>query len=174
MRGGRCFPGFSRSALGELLQDRFGDFLRAAVPADVGGAHLALRQHSGDGGFQLAGGVAHAKMVEHHAGAQDGGQRIDHALAGDIGRGPVDRFELEGKRRSGSRLALAARPMLPTRMAEMSLRISANRLEPTTTSKLSGRRMKFMAAASTSSDSVSTCGYSAAISSKQRSHSTML
>ena len=48
--------------------------------------------------------------------------------------------------------------MLPTRIAEMSLRISPNRFEPTTTSKLSGRRMKFMAAASTSSDSVSMCG----------------
>ena len=48
--------------------------------------------------------------------------------------------------------------MLPTMMAEMSLRMSPNRFEPTTTSKLSGRRMKFMAAASTSSDSVSISG----------------
>ena len=78
------------------------------------------------------------------------------------GADPWTGSNIEGKRRSGSRLALAARPMLPTMIAEMSLRISANRFEPTTTSKLSGRRMKFMAAASTSSDSVSMCGYSAA------------
>ena len=45
--------------------------------------------------------------------------------------------------------------MLPMMIAERSLRISPNRFDPTTTSKLSGRRMKFMAAASTSSDSVS-------------------
>ncbi len=80
------------------------------------------------------------------------------------GAEPCTGSNIEGNRRCGSRLALAARPMLPMMMAEMSLRMSANRLEPTTTSKLSGRRMKFMAAASTSSDSVSISGNCAATS----------
>ena len=74
------------------------------------------------------------------------------------GAEPCTGSNMEGKRRLGSRLALAARPMLPTMMAERSLRMSLKRFEPTTTSKLSGRRMKFMAAASTSSDSVSISG----------------
>src|SRR5438067_1133546 len=56
------------------------------------------------------------------------------------GAEPCTGSNIEGKRRSGSRLALGARPMLPTRIAEISLRISPNRLDPTTTSKLSGRR----------------------------------
>ena len=90
------------------------------------------------------------------------------------GAEPCTGSNMDGKRRVGSRFALAARPMLPTRMAERSLRMSPNRFEPTTTSKLSGRRTKFMAAASTSSDSVSMAGNSAATSWKTRSHSTML
>ena len=80
------------------------------------------------------------------------------------GAEPCTGSNMEGNRRSGSRLAEAASPMLPTMMAEMSLRISLNRFDPTTTSKLCGRRMKFMAAASTSSDSVSMPGYCAATS----------
>ena len=74
------------------------------------------------------------------------------------GAEPCTGSNIEGKRRVGSRLALAAIPMEPTRIAEMSLRMSPNRFEPTTTSKLSGRRMKFMAAASTSRLSVWTSG----------------
>ena len=49
--------------------------------------------------------------------------------------------------------------MLPVMMADTSLRISPKRFEATTTSNVCGRRMKFIAAASTSSDSVSTSGY---------------
>ena len=74
------------------------------------------------------------------------------------GAEPCTGSNMDGKRRSGSRLALAARPMLPMMIAEMSLRMSPNRFDPTTTSKLSGRRMKSIAAASTSSDSVSMSG----------------
>jgi hypothetical protein len=89
------------------------------------------------------------------------------------GAEPCTGSNIEGKRRDGSRLALAASPILPTTMAEMSLRISPKRFEATTTSKLSGRRMKFMAAASTSSDSVWIPGNSRATSRKARSQSPM-
>ena len=44
------------------------------------------------------------------------------------GAEPWTGSNIEGKRRRGSRLALAARPMLPTRIAEMSLRISAEQI----------------------------------------------
>ncbi len=56
------------------------------------------------------------------------------------GADPCTGSNIEGKRRVGSRLALGASPMLPIIMAEMSLRMSPNRLEATTTSKLSGLR----------------------------------
>src|ERR1039458_1140780 len=126
-------------------------------------------------------------MIQHQARAENGGQRVDHALARDIGRGAVHGFEHGGEpaqrieigaggeaHAADVHCALAARPMLPTMMAERSLRMSAKRFEPTTTSKLCGRRIKFMAAASTSSDSVSISGYWMATCSKVRSHSTML
>ena len=65
---------------------------------------------------------------------------------------------MDGYRRSGSMFALAARPMLPVMMAPMSVRMSPNRLLATTTSKVSGRLMKSMHAASMSSDWVSISG----------------
>ncbi len=80
------------------------------------------------------------------------------------GADPWTGSNIEGKRRVGSRFALGARPMLPVRIAETSLRMSPNRFDPTTTSKLSGRRIKFIAAASTNSDSVEISAYSAATS----------
>src|SRR5579883_3033672 len=43
---------------------------------------------------------------------------------------------MEGNLRVGSRFALAASPMLPETAAERSLKMSPNRLEATTTSKL--------------------------------------
>ena len=63
--------------------------------------------------------------------------------------------------------------MLPVRIADKSLKMSPNRFDATTTSKLSGRRTKFIAAASTSSDSVSISGNSAATFVNVRSQRTM-
>ena len=49
-------------------------------------------------------------------------------------------------------------PIEPVNIAASSLRMSPNRFDATTTSKLCGRRTKFIAAASTSSDSVAISG----------------
>ena len=46
------------------------------------------------------------------------------------GAEPCTGSNIDGKRRCGSRFALAASPMLPMMIAEMSLRISQNRFEP--------------------------------------------
>ena len=58
-------------------------------------------------------------------------------------------------------------------MAAMSVRMSPKRLLATTTSKLSGRRMKSMQAASTRSDWVSMSGYRAATASKALSQTSI-
>ena len=86
---------------------------------------------------------------------------------------PCTGSNTDGKARSGLMLPLGARPMLPVMIAPMSVSTSPNRLLATTTSNDCGRRMKFMQAASTSSDSVSMSGYSAATWSKTSSQSTM-
>ena len=63
-----------------------------------------------------------------------------------------------GKRRSGLKLALAARPRLPARAEPRSERMSALRFEATTTERSSGLSTNFAAMASTSTLSVVTSG----------------
>ena len=48
-----------------------------------------------------------AQMVEHHGSRPDSRNRVRHALAGDVGRGPVNR--LEHRRRGAIRVDVAAR-----------------------------------------------------------------
>jgi hypothetical protein len=81
---------------------------------------------------------------------------------------------MEGNLRVGLRLAAGASPMPPTTAAERSVKMSPNRLLATTTSKLSGRRTKFMHAASTSMELVFTSGKSPATAWKTSSQKTML
>jgi hypothetical protein len=65
---------------------------------------------------------------------------------------------MEGNRRSGLRLALAARPRLPVRALPRSDRMSALRLDATTTERSSGCRTNFADIASTRTLSDSTSG----------------
>ena len=46
------------------------------------------------------------QMVEHHGGAENRGQRIDDALAGDIGRRAV--YRLEHRRKAAQRIEIGA------------------------------------------------------------------
>ena len=64
-----------------------GEFATEVAGAVAGG------QGSLDCGAHHGGGGRDAKMVEHHGGTEDGCDRIGDALAGDVGRGAVDRFE---------------------------------------------------------------------------------
>ena len=86
---------------------------------------------------------------------------------------PCTGSNMDGCDRDGSRFALDAKPIEPVMMAPMSVRISPNRLDATTTSKLCGRRMKSMQAASISNEFVVTSGYSSATASNVLSHSTI-
>ena len=70
--------------------------------------------------------------------------------------------------------ALDASPIDPVTIADTSLKMSPNKFDATTTSKEWGRRTKFIAAASTSRDSVSISGNSFATPRNTRSQSTML
>src|SRR3712207_5444928 len=90
------------------------------------------------------------------------------------GAEPCTGSNMLGRRRCGSRLALAATPRLPARAPPRSERMSANRLEARTTSKVSGLSTKRAAMASTSHCSVSTSGYSALTREKTSSQSTKL
>ncbi len=74
------------------------------------------------------------------------------------GAEPCTGSNIEGPIPSGLRLALAASPRLPWSAAPRSVRTSANRLEPTTTSMESGRRTIRAAMASTCTRSTSTSG----------------
>ncbi|MNR58461.1 hypothetical protein D3C85_1794670 [compost metagenome] len=65
---------------------------------------------------------------------------------------------MDGKVRSGFRLAVGAIPRLPDRAAAKSERISACRLVATTTSSLSGLRTIVVVTASTNSRFVRTSG----------------
>ena len=69
---------------------------------------------------------------------------------------------IEGKRRSGSMLPPAAKPMPPCSMAPRSVMMSPNRLEATTTSNHSGFFTIHIDRASTRAMSVSTSGKSPA------------
>jgi hypothetical protein len=90
------------------------------------------------------------------------------------GAEPCTGSNIDGWRRVGSRLALGARPRPPVTVAVISERMSPKRLEATITSKLQGRRISSMAAASTRIDAVSISGNSAATSRKTRSQKVML
>jgi hypothetical protein len=65
---------------------------------------------------------------------------------------------IDGKRRSGFRFAVGATPRLPVSAAARSDRMSACRLEATTTSSVSGLSTMRVVDASTSSRSVATSG----------------
>src|SRR5437660_2725866 len=74
------------------------------------------------------------------------------------GAEPCTGSNIDGPRPSTLRLPLAASPRLPWRAAPRSVRMSANRLEPTTTSTVSGRSTMRAAMASTWTRSTWTSG----------------
>ena len=83
---------------------------------------------------------------------------LEMPLPAMSGAEPWTGSNIDGKRRSGLRLALAASPRLPARAEPRSERMSALRFEATTTDSSSGRRTNFALIASTSTDSVATSG----------------
>ena len=96
-----------------------------------------------------------AEVVQHQRAGGDGADRVADALGRRCpgrSRGPAR--TCCGNRRSGFRFALAARPRLPARAEPRSDRMSAFRLEATTTDRSSGCRTNFALIASTSTLSV--------------------
>ena len=75
------------------VEDCVGELRGSVRSAQVRRAHLACGQNRADGLFHFARGRGLIQMVEHHGRAQDRGQRIHHALPGDVRRGAVHRLE---------------------------------------------------------------------------------
>jgi putative transcriptional regulator len=75
----------------EVLEHRFRELVGGGVAADVGRAYLAQRRHRG-----LLHGARHRRpaegVLEHQRDRQDRAGRVGDALAGDVGRGAVDRL----------------------------------------------------------------------------------
>ena len=88
-------------------------------------------------------------MIQQQTHRQDGRGRVGDALAGDVGRGAVDRLEHRGNVLSGLMLPLAASPMPPVTAAARSVRMSPNRLSVTITSNRAGSVTRKIVAAST-------------------------
>ena len=87
------------------------------------------------------------------------------------GAEPCTGSNIDGKRRSGLMLPLAASPMPPVTAAATSVRMSPNRLSVTITSYRCGCVTRYIAAASTCWYSVDTPSNSDATSAKVRAHS---
>lgn len=80
-------PNLSLQNSNKLLHDRITDLGRAGAAADVLGAH-ALVDARFDGGIDLTRQLGLLEAVlQHHAHGQDGRDRVDDALAGDVGGG---------------------------------------------------------------------------------------
>ena len=99
-----------------------------------------------------------AQPLEHHGGAQHGAGRVRDPLARDVRADPCTGSNSDGYFRSGFRFADGFSPSPPVMPPDKSLKMSPNRLLATTTSNHSGRRTKFIAAASTCCLSVSISG----------------
>src|SRR3954454_25191909 len=87
-------PGGSGGEAGQLLQDGVahagGADAGRAVLHDVGGA-VARIQGGADGALYEVGGVGEVERVaEQHGEAENEGERVGGALAGDVGRRAVD------------------------------------------------------------------------------------
>ena len=94
-----------------------------------------------------------AEVLEQQSRAPDAAAGFRDALARDVGRGAVNRFEQPRDPVPGWTFALAAMPMPPWIAAARSVRMSPNRFDATTTSRLSGLRTIRAASASTSTRS---------------------
>ncbi len=86
--------------------------------------------------------------AQHHGRTQDGGQRVGHALAGDVG-GRSRGWARTGPGCLPFRLAEGSMPMEPVSMEASSHRMSPNMLPVTTTSNALGALTSCMAALST-------------------------
>src|ERR1044072_8842303 len=98
---------------------------------------------AGDGGRDLGADVA--EEVRGHDHVEAPGPAMS-------GAEPCTGSNIDGWRRVGSRFALGARPRPPVTVAVISEQMSPKRFEATITSKLQGRRISSMAAASTRLD----------------------
>ena len=100
------------------------------------------------------------RVAQQHRDAEDRADGIRDALAGDVGRGAVDRLvEPAPCRRRAT--PTASMPSEPASIDASSVRMSPNMFSVTMTSKSRGRRMRCIAAASTSMCSSATSGNSA-------------
>ena len=88
------------------------------------------------------------------------------------GAEPCTGSNTPGTSEPGATFALAAMPMPPWIAAARSVRMSPNRFDATTTSRLAGSRTMRAASASTSTRSTRTPSNSAAVSSTTSSQST--
>ena len=76
-------------------------------------------------------------MAQHHGGREDGGERVGHVLAGDVGRRAVHRLvQALAARRSSE--AEGSMPIEPVSIAAASDRMSPNMLPVTITSNVAG------------------------------------
>ena len=67
---------------------------------------LPVGEYGRNGRFHFSRAGGHLEILEHHGGAEDGGDRIDDAAAGDIGRGAV--HGLEHRRKTAERIEICA------------------------------------------------------------------
>src|SRR5260370_51692 len=101
--------GRPRSQQGSIdrLRDRLAARNRVGIAAEVAGAQRLFPKHALDRVHDGAPGALLAKVVEHHGARPDLADGIGDALAGNVGRGAVNR--LEHGRELAVRIDVAAR-----------------------------------------------------------------